>query len=324
MARPSATASTTVAKLSSASTISAALRATAVPEPMATPISARMRAGASFTPSPVIATTWPWLRSSSTSLSLCRGSTRLSTSMVSEARTWSSGRRHSNSAPVYATPPSKQPRSTWSTSSMCRVSGMPPDCAPASPLAAPPPGASRPSCRATASAVALLSPVTMTTLMPAALQVSRAARHSGRGGSCNPTMPSSVRPLASSSGRNSVWLDGSRRAASARHRSACLPPSSAIAASTAAAMAGVIGTGPSPGVGDMAVLHRDSTDSGAPLHSRRCGRPGGAGPAERWWKRPPSAAGAGSPLNKQLPGGQETSTLIILRSLVNSRTEVRG
>ena len=47
--------------MSSAKTMSAELRATAVPEPIATPISALLRAGASFTPSPVIATTYtPW------------------------------------------------------------------------------------------------------------------------------------------------------------------------------------------------------------------------------------------------------------------------
>jgi hypothetical protein len=34
--------------------------ATAVPLPMATPMSARTSAGASLTPSPVIATTWPF------------------------------------------------------------------------------------------------------------------------------------------------------------------------------------------------------------------------------------------------------------------------
>jgi len=53
MARPSSTAATIVEKLSSASTISEADLATAVPDPMAMPISAFFRAGASFTPSPV-------------------------------------------------------------------------------------------------------------------------------------------------------------------------------------------------------------------------------------------------------------------------------
>merc|ERR1719253_1593029 len=53
--RPSRTAVTMVAKLSSARIISEASRATSVPSlPMATPISAALRAGASLTPSPVM------------------------------------------------------------------------------------------------------------------------------------------------------------------------------------------------------------------------------------------------------------------------------
>ena len=60
MRRPSRTAATMVAKLSSSSTRLAASRATSVPmPPIATPISARASAGASFTPSPVIATISP-------------------------------------------------------------------------------------------------------------------------------------------------------------------------------------------------------------------------------------------------------------------------
>ena len=51
--RPSSTAETMVAKLSSARTMSEASLATAVPDPMAIPISAFFRAGASLTPSPV-------------------------------------------------------------------------------------------------------------------------------------------------------------------------------------------------------------------------------------------------------------------------------
>src|SRR6266851_2340478 len=50
---PSSTAFSIVAKLESASTMSAASFATSVPLPIATPISAFFRAGASFTPSPV-------------------------------------------------------------------------------------------------------------------------------------------------------------------------------------------------------------------------------------------------------------------------------
>ena len=57
MALPSSTAATMEAKLSSASTISEADLATAVPDPMAMPISAFLRAGASLVPSPVTATT---------------------------------------------------------------------------------------------------------------------------------------------------------------------------------------------------------------------------------------------------------------------------
>lgn len=53
MALPSSTAATMVEKLSSARIISEADLATAVPLPMAMPISAFFKAGASFTPSPV-------------------------------------------------------------------------------------------------------------------------------------------------------------------------------------------------------------------------------------------------------------------------------
>ena len=57
---PSSMAFTIVAKLSSRSTMSAASWATSVPEsPIATPMSACFKAGASFTPSPVTATTSP-------------------------------------------------------------------------------------------------------------------------------------------------------------------------------------------------------------------------------------------------------------------------
>ena len=66
MALPSATAATMVAKLSSESTMSAACLATAVPDPMATPMSAFFRAGASLTPSPVMATTSPCGKKEST------------------------------------------------------------------------------------------------------------------------------------------------------------------------------------------------------------------------------------------------------------------
>ena len=56
--RPSSTAPTIVAKLSSASTMSAAFLVTSVPVmPMPTPMSADLMLGASLTPSPVMAVT---------------------------------------------------------------------------------------------------------------------------------------------------------------------------------------------------------------------------------------------------------------------------
>ena len=60
--RPSLTALTIVAKLSSVIIISDAPLATSVPfPPIAQPISAVFKAGASFTPSPVMATILPFL-----------------------------------------------------------------------------------------------------------------------------------------------------------------------------------------------------------------------------------------------------------------------
>lgn len=80
MRRPARTASTSEAKLSSSSTSAAASRATSVPRrPIATPMSAALSAGASFTPSPVIATTWPCCCSARTMRSLWTGSTRANT-----------------------------------------------------------------------------------------------------------------------------------------------------------------------------------------------------------------------------------------------------
>ncbi|MNP64624.1 hypothetical protein D3C76_1601360 [compost metagenome] len=67
---------TIVEKLSSASTIEAASFATSVPViPIAIPISACFKAGASFTPSPVIATIFPFSCHALTILILCSGDT---------------------------------------------------------------------------------------------------------------------------------------------------------------------------------------------------------------------------------------------------------
>ncbi len=74
---PSRTAETIDVKLSSSRTREEASRATSVPLlPMAMPISADLRAGASLTPSPVIATTSPSAFRASTIRSFCSGKIR--------------------------------------------------------------------------------------------------------------------------------------------------------------------------------------------------------------------------------------------------------
>ena len=77
MALPSSTAWRMQSSSSFARTTSAASLATSVPAtPMATPTSAALSAGASLTPSPVMATTQPARRSTRTTSSLWRGDTR--------------------------------------------------------------------------------------------------------------------------------------------------------------------------------------------------------------------------------------------------------
>ena len=77
MPRPSSTAATIEAKLSSVRVIAAASLVTSVPVmPIATPMSAFLSAGASLTPSPVMATTWPLLWKAVTTRSLWAGETR--------------------------------------------------------------------------------------------------------------------------------------------------------------------------------------------------------------------------------------------------------
>ncbi len=76
MPRPSSTAFTIVAKLSSVKVISAAPFATSVPViPIAQPISAALSAGASLTPSPVMETTSPFACHALTILILSSGDT---------------------------------------------------------------------------------------------------------------------------------------------------------------------------------------------------------------------------------------------------------
>ena len=139
-----------VAKLSSVRIITAASLETSVPVmPMATPMSAAFSAGASFTPSPVIATTLPERLSSCTSRILSSGATRAITPMSSSCASRSSSLIAANSVPVSARP-------------------------------------SMPSSPAIAAAVVAWSPVIIRTRMPASWHSAMAAFASGRGGS---TMP---------------------------------------------------------------------------------------------------------------------------------------
>ena len=74
------TALTMLPKSSSSSTIPAASRATSVPRfPIAMPICAALSAGASLTPSPVMATISPWRLRASTIRSFCSGMMRAKT-----------------------------------------------------------------------------------------------------------------------------------------------------------------------------------------------------------------------------------------------------
>ena len=81
-----------------------AFLATSVPLPMATPISAALMAGASFTPSPVMATTSPFFFSVSASITLCSGATRPTTPMLSIRSIRSCSDKAANSAPRIDSP----------------------------------------------------------------------------------------------------------------------------------------------------------------------------------------------------------------------------
>ena len=145
--RPSRTAATMVAKSSSVSTMSAAALATSVPaRPIATPTSAALSAGASFTPSPVMATTSPCSCQASTMRILSSGETRAYTEKPRTLSTSSSSDMAASSRPVTTRPPS--PRS--------------------------------PIWRAMAPAVAAWSPVIITVRMPARRASAMARAASGR------------------------------------------------------------------------------------------------------------------------------------------------
>ena len=177
-----------VAKLSSVTTILAALLATSVPVmPIATPTSARASAGASLTPSPVIATTSPRACSASTMRSFCAGCTRAKTAMRGSASRRSASPMRSSSRPSTARSPSR----------------------------------AMPSLRAIARPVSLWSPVTITGRMPAARHSATATLTSSRGGSIWPTRPSRrARPASAS---KPAVRDRARSSSSAAKASTAAP-----------------------------------------------------------------------------------------------------
>ena len=226
MRRPSRTAATMVAKLSSSSTRLDASRATSVPPlPMATPMSAAFSAGASFTPSPVMATNCPCGCSACTMRIFCAGSTR-----------------------AYTRTPSTRAFSVASSSSLSSAPVM--ACAASS--------GTMPRRRAIASAVAGWSPVIITGRMPALMQSRTAVAASSRGGSIMPIRPISARSLSMASTSGSAGSRGQARQAKAITRRPCAARRSG-STSTASWSSG------SKPLGDQCAVQRGSTLSGAPL-----------------------------------------------------------
>ncbi|MNZ65915.1 hypothetical protein D3C78_841160 [compost metagenome] len=226
-ARPSSTALTMLAKLSSSSTMSAASRATSVPPmPMAMPMSARLSAGASLTPSPVTATTWPLRCNASTTSSFWSAVTRAnSTSGASRANcSWLSER--------------------WRRSSPLITRGAAP--------------VTRPISRAMALAVTGWSPVSMITWMPAPRQRRIASGTSARGGSSMPTRPAWISSLSSSM-RSASPSTRRQASASTRRPRAAMSSWAWRRRSRCASSSGCTPSAVS------AWLHSGSSTSGAPL-----------------------------------------------------------
>ena len=150
---------------------------------MATPTSARFSAGASLTPSPVMATTAPSACSASTRRSLCSGLVRAKTVASRATRRRPPWSRPSSSGPVTAF-------GSWA----------------------------RPSWRAMASAVATWSPVIILIPIPAARQSRTAAIASVRGGSISPSSPRKTRPPSISPMTSRAGSPGMVRVATASTR----------------------------------------------------------------------------------------------------------
>ncbi len=163
---PCLTAETIVAKLSSIRTMADASLVTSVPLiPMAIPISASLTAGASFTPSPVMATIWLFFLSALTILSLCTGRTLANTAVFSTTFSSSVSLILSSSSPVIILSP------------FCIIS----------------------SSFAITLAVILWSPVIIIVFIPAFLHKATASLTSGLGGSMRPAIPTKTRSFSRSS-----------------------------------------------------------------------------------------------------------------------------
>ena len=166
MILPSSTAETIVAKLSSISTMEAASFVTSVPDiPIAIPISASLIAGASLTPSPVIATILFSFLKAFTILSLWCGDTLAKTLIFFIFFLSSSSLIFSISSPVIA----------WSSVLQIFMD------------------------LAIANAVFLWSPVIITGCIPASLHFNTASLTSTLGGSILPATPIKIRSFSKSS-----------------------------------------------------------------------------------------------------------------------------
>mmetsp|Transcript_1275 Transcript_1275/g.3096 ORF Transcript_1275/g.3096 Transcript_1275/m.3096 type:complete len:537 (-) Transcript_1275:1041-2651(-) len=261
MVRPSSTALTMVEKSSSASTMSEASFETAVPVPIATPMAACCRAGASLTPSPVIAgisfrSSWSILMRACLSEGWARQKTMLPLARM-ESCSSLGFRKNSCPSKALSDPSSSSPLDGRTLISL-----------------------------AIATAVSRASPVMTMTRIPASVHLRMLSATSGRAGSLIPTRPTSVKPLSMDSYREGsdssgcsrtslspsglkVRRDGGSRSsfvASARHRSGRAAMSVTVASSSLRRDPVIFATLPSR---YLTWVHRSSTMLAAPLTSNR-------------------------------------------------------
>mmetsp|Transcript_49857 Transcript_49857/g.69207 ORF Transcript_49857/g.69207 Transcript_49857/m.69207 type:complete len:204 (-) Transcript_49857:851-1462(-) len=192
---PSSMPLTMDAKLSSSRIMSAASWLTSEPVmPMAMPMSACLRAGESLTPSPVTATMSPLRWKPSTMRSFCWGDVRAKTicSNLMMASSWSSVMSRSWSPLI--------------TTALQSSELMSHGCLPCSSASVSAVGTSRmmPTCWAMALAVMGWSPVTITTLMCASVQVCTASGTAARGGSISAVRPRKVMPSSGKLGSSTL------------------------------------------------------------------------------------------------------------------------